>query len=282
MSLADVFGPGFAMLYGCLLALAALAALALRTGLQGADDGAPDAFAPALHPLEIAYLAGGVTGAMESAVASVRRRALAHGDEPERRQEALHGVLTNDVLPAERAVYRIVAAHGGAIERARREAEPILAPVRLRLQWLKLIAAAPSVRRVQRLQLLLFVTLLTLGASRIVMAYAGDARGGSPDFVVLTLCGVAVWLLAYLRPVPPYRSRRGQRLLDDLRARHIGLLWKLRHRSHQLPANDYALAVALFGEGERAQGEAYAAIARVATPRAQQRVAIDPDAPHGW
>jgi len=274
----DLFGPGFATLYAFLVLAATMVGLALRMGLERADDDESDTFAPALHPMEVAYLAGGVTAAMEAAVASVRRRALSSRDTPVDRLEALHGVLVHDVLPAERAAYTLMAKHGGAVERARREADSILAPVRVRLAWLKLVAPATSVRRVQRLQLLLFGVLLALGGAQIIATRMSVAPGAHPDYVVLTLCGAAALVLAYVRPTPPYRSRRGQRLLDDLRARHIGLLWRLRHESQRLPTSDYVLAVALFGERERAEGDAYAVITRLATPRSRSGVGMDGDA----
>jgi uncharacterized protein (TIGR04222 family) len=249
-------GPDFALVYGCLLALATLAALALRAGLQGPDD-APDTFAPALHPIEVAYLAGGAVSAMESAVASVRHRALARGDQPAR-PEALHEVLTYDALPVERALYALVAKHGGTAEQARREADPVLSPVRSRLTWLKLLAPGPSVRRVRGLQLLLFGALLALGMARVTTVETGAAPSRASDFFVFWLWIAAAWLMVRVRPRSPYRSRRGDRVLERLRTKNIALLWKLREQPHQLPAADFALAVALFGE--RAAGEVYAAV----------------------
>jgi uncharacterized protein (TIGR04222 family) len=255
MDAAGSSGPDFALLYGCLLALVTVAALVLRAGLQRPDD-APDTFAPALQPIEIAYLAGGLPSAMESAVASVRHRVLASGDEWDEsahRLEALPGVLTHDVSPEERAIYTLVAKHGGAVERARREAGAVLRPVRSRLTWLKLLASESSVRRARGLQLLLFGALLALGAARVAVVKAGGVPSRPSDFFVFWLWIVAAWLMAHVRPRPPCRSRRGDRLLEQLRAKNIALLWKLREQPHRLPAKDFALAVALFGA--RAAGE---------------------------
>jgi uncharacterized protein (TIGR04222 family) len=249
MGAAGSSGPDFALLYGCLLALVTVAALVLRAGLRRPDD-APDPFAPALHPIEIAYLAGGVLSALESAVASVRHRVSAHGDEWNESTdhlEALPGVLTHDVSPLEGAIYTLVAKHGGAVERARHEAGAVLRPVRLRLTWLKLLAPKPSVRRARSLQLLLFGALLALGAARVAGVGMGEAAGRPSDFFVFWLWIAAAWLMTRVRPRPPCRSRRGDRLLEQLRAKHIALLWKLREQPHRLPANDFALAVALFG-----------------------------------
>jgi uncharacterized protein (TIGR04222 family) len=261
MGAAGSSGPDFALLYGCLLALATVAALILRAGLQQPDD-APDAFAPALHPVEIAYLAGGVPSAMESAIASFRHRILARGDESADRREALPEALTHDVPPVEHAIYTLVAKHGGAVGRAWREADPILRPVRSRLTWLKLLAPEPSVRRARGLQLLLFGALLALGVVRVAVVQAGGAAGRPSDFFVFWLWIAAAWLMTRVRPRPPCRSRRGDRLLEQLRAKNIALLWKLREQPHRLPANDFALAVALFGAG--AAGEAHEAIGRAA------------------
>jgi uncharacterized protein (TIGR04222 family) len=272
MGTAGSSGPDFALLYGCLLALATVAALVLRAGLQRPDD-APDPFAPALHPIEIAYLVGGVLSAMESAVASVRHRVLARGDESADHLEALPGVLTHDVSPAERAIYTLVAKHGGAVERARHGARAVLRPVHLRLTWLKLLAPEPSVRRARSLQLVLFGALLALGAARVAAVGTGGAAGRPSDFFVFGLWIAAVWLMTRVRPRPPCRSRRGDRLLEQLRAKHIALLWKLREQPHRLPANDFALAVALFGAP--AAGEAYAAIGRVGARRPPSGVADD-------
>jgi hypothetical protein len=69
--------------------------------------------------------------ALDSAVASVRHRASAVGDQPAHRLGALREVLTHDVLPVERVIYTVVAKHGGAVERAQREADMALGrPVR--------------------------------------------------------------------------------------------------------------------------------------------------------
>jgi uncharacterized protein (TIGR04222 family) len=275
MGAAGSSGPDFALLYGCLFAVATVAALVLRAGLQRPDD-APDPFAPALHPIEIAYLAGGVLSALESAVALVRHRVLARGDEWNESAdhlEALPGVLTHDVSPVERAIYTLVAKHGGAVERARREAGAVLRPVRLRLTWLKLLAPEPSVRRARSLQLLLFGALLALGVARVAGVGIGGAAGRPSDFFVFWLWIAAAWLMTRVRPRPPCRSRRGDRLLEQLRAKHIALLWKLREQPHRLPANDFALAVALFGAP--AGGQAYAAIGRVGARRTPSGVADD-------
>jgi uncharacterized protein (TIGR04222 family) len=272
MDAADWFGSGFALLYGCLLAVATALALALRAGLQGSDE-APGTFAPTLHPIEIAYLVGGTVSAVESAVVSVRHRALAAGNQPAHRLDALREVLTYDVLPVERAIYTVAATHGGAVQQARRAADSVLSPVRSRLTWLKLLAPDPSVRRVRGLQLLLFGALLALGAARFAAVEFGGAPSRASDFHVFWLWIAAVWLVTHVRPRSPCRTRYGDRVLEQLRTKNIALLWKLRQQPQRLPANDFALAVALFGD--RAVGEAYAAIGQVGTRRTPSNVPDD-------
>jgi uncharacterized protein (TIGR04222 family) len=240
-------GPSFVLVYGLLLGVATVTALILRSGLRGGDE-ALDTFESLLHPLEIAYLVGGPLRAMVTTVTSVRHQAISPVGDQTQPPEALAEVLINDVLPTERVIYTIVAKHGGAVERARREAESALAPVRSRLTWLKLVAPEPSVRQVRRVQLLLFSAVLALGVARIAAVEAGTAPGRPSDTFVIVLSVAAAWLLTHVRPVSPYRSRRGDRMLQQLRARHIALLWKLREQPHRLPATDFALGVALFGE----------------------------------
>ena len=253
MGAADWLGSGFALLYACLLAVATAAALALRTGLRGPAEEA-GTFAPTLNPIEIAYLAGGTMSALHSAVASVRHRASAVGDQPAHRLDALREVLTHDVLPVERLIYTVVAKHGGAVERAQREAAMVLRPVRSRLTWLKLVAPEPSVRRVRGLQLLLFGALLALGAARFAAVATGEAPGRSSDFVAFLLWIAVAWLVTHVRPRSPWRTRRGDAMLEQLRAKNIALFWRLQELPQRLPASDFALAIALFGE--HTQGKA--------------------------
>jgi uncharacterized protein (TIGR04222 family) len=240
-------GVGFVLLYGLLLGLATVTALMLRSGLRGAGD-ALDTFESRLHPLEIAYLVGGPVRAMETAVASVRHRTAIPVSDRAQPREALNEVLINDVVPTERAIYTLIARHGGEVERARREADPVLTRVRSRLTWLKLLAPEPSVRQVRRVQLLLFGAVLAFGVARVAAVERGAAPGRPSDAFVVLLSIAAAWLLTRVQPPLPYRSRRGDRMLEHLRAKHIALLWKLREQPHGLPATDFALAVALFGE----------------------------------
>lgn len=250
-------GPGFVLLYGLLLGLATVVALMLRSGLRGADEPL-DTFESHLHPLEIAYLAGGPVRAVKTTVASIRHRTVVPVSDRAQHPEALNEVLINDVLPVERAIYTLVARHGGAVEHTRCEADPMLGPVRSRLTWLKLLVPEPSVRQVRRIQLLLFGAVLAFGAARIAAVEAGTAPSHPSDAFVVVLSIATAWLLIHVRPSLPYRSRRGDRILDQLRVKHIALLWKLREQPHRLPATDFTLAVALFDQN--AAGEAYAAI----------------------
>jgi len=244
---ANSVGSSFVLLYGLLLGLATVASLMLRAGLRGTHEPV-DTFESHLHPLEIAYLAGGPARAIKATVASIQHRTVTPVSDQAQHPEALNEVLINDVLAAERAIYTLVVQHGGAVEHARREAEPVLAPVRSRLTWLKLLIPEPSVRHVRRIQLLLFGAVLALGVARIAAVKAGTAPIHPSDVFIVMLSGATAWLLVHVRPALPYRSQRGDRILEQLRVKHIALLWKLSQQPHRLPAMDFALAVALFDQ----------------------------------
>lgn len=241
MGVLDWRGPEFLILYALLLAAATIVATILHEARPPND--APDAFSTRLEPLEIAYLAGGPMQALDAAVASLRYRAPPASRQRAEDQAAIDEQRLKDAPPIERALYDLAGQHKRPDSAVVRDAEVILEPVRSRLTWLELLVPRQHVQRVRRVQALLFTALLGLGVAKIAV---GLSRGRPIGFL-LVACVVTLILLIYFLTRPPVRSRRGDRVVEQLKDKNVALMWVAGHQPHRLATADVALAVALFG-----------------------------------
>src|SRR5688500_12709245 len=116
MNVLDWRGPEFLVLYLGLFAVAVIAALVLRFRLRGPGGELPPGQIPAaLHPLEVAYLAGGSRQVSDAAIALLVQRGSLAVDINDRSRLVASSLAPAGVTPLEREVFRAVGTHGGKV-----------------------------------------------------------------------------------------------------------------------------------------------------------------------
>ncbi len=208
-----------------------------------------------LDPYQLAYLAGGLTRAIEAAVAELVHHGLVAvhdgrlvltGASPGKLlvdDHAFRGIVVD--APVDGLPGRALAAIG-ADGRTVASLHVRLAPEEAALQQ-PLIAAglrhAPEARVARgALALAPGVIVTAIGAIKLVRGIALDRPVG----ILLLLLAVAVTVLWVTAPFPP-TTRRGRAVLAGARARLEGLRATAAAAPEQLSPGDQALAYAVFG-----------------------------------
>ncbi len=237
----------FAALFAGTFVAGLLLALLLRWALR--SPGGRPAEGLLLHPYEVAHLAGGPAWAVNAATARLvqsgqltlgqstgklfRENAPPAGSHPleQRLFEIAQGRLT--VYNATENVTAETAALGKHLQELGLELNESQAA---RARW------APVV-------LLALVALF--GAIKVVFDLG---RGQSLDNLLLIACATPIAFAVLAGLTPPRRSRRGDRLLGQLREQNAALEARLRKESEELPGPELSLAVGLFGVNALATG----------------------------
>lgn len=249
MNVLDWRGPEFLQLYAVLLALAVLGAFAVRWRVRQPGDDLPAGRLPELHPLEVAYLAGGSKAVTDVAIAALVHRGSL-GVDRKRARLLASSLPPQDVTPLEESVYQAVVTEGGRVGPVRRTVRDVTHTVSSRLQVLGLVPTGRQALNARMYPALIFLALLTLGVLKIVL---GAHRHRSVGFLVL-LCFVTLVVAIPFAAHAPLRTRRGSRLLGQLRARNAALRTTALRASGGLAAPDLTMAFALFGAGAFATG----------------------------
>jgi uncharacterized protein (TIGR04222 family) len=235
----------FLALYAGLIGAGLVLALLLRWALRR-PGGAP-AEPPPLHPYEAALLAGGAAHAVNAAVAGLLQRGLLTLGESTGKLFP-EGELPAEAHPLERRIHQ--APPGTRVDRLAPFAAAETDALDAHLRELGLTLTAPSAAQARWAPVVLLLGVALFGAVRLAADLAADRSVA----LVALACAVpaAAAVLAWFKP--PQRSRRGDRVLARLRARHEALAAEAPKQPDALPADDLTLAVGLFGVGVLATG----------------------------
>jgi uncharacterized protein (TIGR04222 family) len=240
----DLPGPAFLPLYAAVFAAGLALAIFLRLRLRGPEPDPPHE-PPALDPYEMAYLAGGPQRAVDAALARLVQDG-AFRVESRRRQLVRQGHLPAGAHPLEKRLHPgLLANPQRTVDELRGRVTTQMEKIRTRLQKLGLV--------VGRIQLLPPAVMLGVAFFGVVKIVVGATRDKPVGFLVLACIGTGlVALKGFGRPV--HRSRRGDRVLAQLKRQHAALRETARARLGDLPSPDLSLAVGLFGLGVLAKG----------------------------
>jgi uncharacterized protein (TIGR04222 family) len=234
-------GPAFLGLYLTVLILTILVAVWLRRRLGEPTDCEEDAI-PQLDPYEVAYLAGKAEGAANAAMTKLVHQGLLTVSAAERK------VIAQGTLPAgapllERVIHAEACEQlGQTIKEVRSRAAVATDRIDQRLQKLGLVVSDDKAPAARVIPTLLVLAVAFFGALKIAV---GLSRGKPVVFlVILCVLTVLIALAGFARR--PHRTRRGGRLLAQLKQDHAALAHAGRH-PNDLAEQDLALAMGLFG-----------------------------------
>ena len=249
MNVFDLPGAEFLKLYLVLLAGGVLLLVVFRYLLRGPFDEAPAALR--LSAEEVAFLAGGRRGTVDAAVAALAHRGVLKvrlaRDKPT--LKAIRPAPL-EVTEVENDVYDAVLGSRGSdalLGPVRRAAANAADAVGDRLRDLELVLTESRRAAVRFLPALPLALCLAVGGQKLII---GLSRGRPVMFLVIllfiTLGGLLVALFNY-----PHRTRRGDRVLKDLKRSNASL--QITSLAQLAPA-DLVMAYALFGPGVLAMG----------------------------
>ena len=237
----DLDGPTFLQLYIVVLAGCTFAALLVRAAMRPAA--APlDPRGSALHPAEVAYLAGGDRQAVQATIAGLAQRDLIACDEKKRTIWAKAPALTS-VDSFDRRLHGLLGAQPHSFEAVNTMARPVLASIRSNLEQLGLLESGDVRARVGMASAVVMLASVVLGIAKISV---GVSRGRPVAFLVLLTAVAAIAAFVFLMNAPR-RSRTGDEMLRALRKRYAALEATARSRAESVTADDLALTVGLFG-----------------------------------
>lgn len=238
-SIFDLRGPEFLFLYIFLLAVASLAALALRSALStpGGDVVAP----PPLPPLDAAFLAGGRDQAVDAAVAALVQRKLVDV-EPTSRTLKVARPAPAELDALERCVHDEIGP-SATIHSVRRATGWRFDTLRPRLEQLGLMLRDQDSWRPRVVPTLAVGAVMVIGAIKLMVGLSRDRPVGLL-ILLLALTGYEMFLLV---TTAPRLTRRGDRTVELLRLRNSALKTTVLARPERIAPGDLALAVGLFG-----------------------------------
>jgi uncharacterized protein (TIGR04222 family) len=229
----------FLALYCAVIAGGLGLALLLRWAMRS-PGGAPGEL-PALHPYEIAYLAGGPSRAVHAAVATLLQRGLLTLGASTAKLFP-EGEPPADLHPLER---QALAAPPGT--KINTEVDvligPEYAPLASRLEGLGLALAPPAAARARWAPVVVLALVLLFGLVKLGVEFAA----GQSVTMILIVCAVPAALGALAWYMAPFRSRRGDAVLARLRQEHAALEQQASGELESLTADGLIRAVGLFG-----------------------------------
>ena len=255
----DWHGPAFLALFATLYGAAVVAACGLRRALSGPQDG-PPAEEWRLHPNDQAYLNGGPTLALATALAHLTAQSAVEVDRTSGRIRVASPAQRAD-HPLDRAILRATdSPTGSKYEGVASHARPVLAEMEglLRRQglWTRADHLAPAIL----LPFALASMPLLLGIAKILV---GLGRERPVGFLILGC--VLGFMVNLLFLSPPRRSRYGNAVLGRLREARPNAQYAA-YRSGLTPA-ELASGMALYGLGALDGGD-YAYLRPAIVPQA--------------
>lgn len=245
----DLHGPEFLGFYVVTLLIAVALAAIMRWLLRPPWDEALET-SQELTPIEVAYLGGREDGALNAAMAGLVHRNLLEVDGVARKVKARKS-LPGDANSMEMAVWN--AAHtdsGDTVVQIRSSARSKAVNLRDRLLDLGLIVSPEQGLVFRCLSSLPVWGVFVLGLLKI---FVGISRAKPVGFLnVLVIATVAVALFFTFKP--QHRTRRGDRLLQQLKEENAALEHTAKRHPDRVEAADMVLAMGLFGTAILASG----------------------------
>lgn len=243
-------GPDFLVFYVALFVVVTGCAAALRWLLRFPDD-APGPEALDLTPSEVAFLAGGEERTVNAAIVRLVHDRAVEIDASARRLAQAENATAASAPELEQVICSAAAKEGGvSIAKVRDKARTALAQIRARLEELGLIVDRD--RQWAATGIPVGVTLIApiVGLIKIVIGMARERPVGG--LVFLCVLSVVFAFAAFARPVR--RSRRGDRVLEQLKETNAAMEYQAQRRIESIASNDLTLALGLFGMGILAGG----------------------------
>lgn len=207
----NLTGPEFLSFYFLLAIIVVFIASCLRHYLRS-PGGSPIQRPVDLNVYQIAYLAEGENRVFDTAIASLVQKKYVTIQTSQRRLTLKEPV--ENLHPVEQIIANAIKLDG-RIDKVRSSMTQPIKVIRAHLQQLDLLVSQTQSGRAQAYPALLIAALLGLGIGRILV---GMARGKPVGYLVvmcfiIALIGLVPWL------TPVHRTRYGDRVLQDLRAR---------------------------------------------------------------
>ena len=235
----DLRGPAFLLFFTSATLTGLVLAGVLRWSLRKPADEPPRNMPP-LHPYEIAYLTGGPVLATNTALASMSERTLLRPRVGDRAVET-HSPLPDDAHPFERAIYDAIPKGHRPLSELRKDLRHATDALADRLRLLGLLPTRQQTFLAYTIPLLVTLIAPTMG---LIKVYVGMARNRPVAYLIIALLiAIPLGLVVSVRTIR--RSRRGDKVLKQLRARHA----RLQFAQPTMAGNDLALAMGLFGFG---------------------------------
>jgi uncharacterized protein (TIGR04222 family) len=168
-----------------------------------------------LHPYETAYLAGGQNRAIDAAIISL----IQHGHlkpEPELRTLVPQSPLPHNSHPLEQAIEQ-AARSSGEVDQVRVSVANATDQICNHLKSLNLLMTESQNKAAQKLPAIGVFAVLLLGISKILVGISRD----KPVGFLVVLCMITAIIGCCFLCVPVFRSRYGDRVLADLKARYL-------------------------------------------------------------
>ncbi len=241
----DLPGPEFLVLYVGVFIVAAGFAAALRWVLRGPGD-EPPAEALDLSPYEVTYLAGGARLAIDAAMVRLIHRGALQIDASSRRLAQRVEQPPEGLHPLERAVFAAAGpAPGTLVPHVRRAVDGTAAKLRDRLDELGVLLPGGMARGISMVSAGVIAAVALFGLIKLCVGLARE-RPVSILAVFLVFTAVIAFGLLIKRP---FRTRRGDALLGQMRREHAALQTTADRRADALADTDLLLAMGLFGMG---------------------------------
>jgi uncharacterized protein (TIGR04222 family) len=263
----DFHGPQFLMFYAAAFVAALIVAGLLRRFLRKPDDEPAPGATAKIDPYQAAYLAGGKESAVNAAIADLLQRGHLELQTATRTLKIGEHRLPPGAHPLEVSLRDTVVSakgEGAPVRDVRRGAWRALNALEAGLIDSELLVGFGQ-RMIARL--VPFAVAMSVPAIGLIKLSIGLERGKPVVFlVILLVISTVISLFAFLRR--PFRSRRGDRLLDRLRREHADLqkkAWDPRFEGLDKPGPALAMGVALFGLSVLAGGP-MADLQRTLTP----------------
>ena len=253
----DWRGPQFLQFYICLVGCAVTLAMVARHLLSQPTDGPPAADL-ALSDTEIAFLNGGPALVADMTITRLHNRGLLEVDA----KNATIRSIVSDAAKSEfeSAILRLCAHGYRGVQEIRDAVCPHLSSIGYRLETLGLFMSESQMTLVRFVPAGIVLTAPLIGAIKI---WIGLERH-RPVSILILLCLVSVMFAVVFVFSAPTRSRLGNRVLSELRARNAYLVPKGKASPRAAP-EELLLGVALFGLPILATTE-HAPLARVLRP----------------
>ena len=235
----DLSGPEFLQLYLVVLAVALVAAGVARWLMRHPGD-EPSEHALDLTPYEIAYLSGGESLAIDTAIIRLVHLDVLFLDFSARSLTRREKTLSANPDPLEKAIYDLAADEAGTlVERVRQSAWSTAAQLRERLDEFGLLIPEERLNAVRLVPGGIVFAASLFGWIKVFVGLARHRPVAYLVLLVLFSMGMAA-LFVFKRA---FRSRRGDRALQQLKHENAALEYAASRGTRELADADRAGAV---------------------------------------